>query len=55
MMKHLQQSVLEGSAGPVLKAARRKVEEGEIAAFFLFFFFFLFLFAENDVKLLLAA
>lgn len=48
-MKHLQQSVLEGSAGPVLKAARRKVEEGEIAAFFFF------LFAENDVKLLLAA
>ena len=48
MMKHLQQSVLEGSAGPVLKAARREGKKS--AVFFLFFFF-----TENNVKLLLPA
>lgn len=47
MMKHLQQSVLEGSAGPVLKAARG---EGKKRAGFFFFFF-----TENNVKLLLPA
>lgn len=47
MMKHLQQSVLEGSAGLVLKAASR---EGKKKEQFLFF-----LFTENNVKLLLPA
>lgn len=44
MMKHLQQSVLEGSAGPHLKAARREKKEQ-----------LFFLFTENNVKLLLPA
>lgn len=47
MMKHLQQSVLEGSTGLVLKAARREGEKREQRFFFLF--------TENNVKLLLPA
>lgn len=50
MMKHLQQSVLEGSAGPVLKAARRR--EGKELRFFFFPFS---PFTENNVKPLLSA